>query len=138
MSTSAREGGLFAEPGRGGRRPILTVAGLSAWYGELRALHDVSFDVAPGEVLAVIGANGAGKSTLLKSITGMMNRGRAAHIEGTIDMTFLEDGTWTVVDFKTDADLDAEIEKYSRQVGWYVYAMRAMTGDEARGVLLGV
>ena len=86
MSTSAREGGLFAESGRGGRRPILTVAGLSAWYGELRALHDVSFDVAPGEVLAVIGANGAGKSTLLKSITGMMNRGQAARIDGTIDM----------------------------------------------------
>ena len=69
-----------------GRRPILTVAGLSAWYGELRALHDVSFDVAPGEVLAVIGANGAGKSTLLKSITGMMNRGQAARIDGTVDM----------------------------------------------------
>ena len=86
MSTSAREGGLFAESGRGGRRPILTVAGLSAWYGELRALHDVSFDVAPGEVLAVIGANGAGKSTLLKSVTGMMNRGQAARIDGTIDM----------------------------------------------------
>ena len=48
MSTSAPEGGLFAEPGRGGRRPILTVSGLSAWYGELRALHDVSFEVARG------------------------------------------------------------------------------------------
>ncbi len=86
MSTSGPEGGRFAGSGRGGGRPILTVSGLSAWYGELRALYDVSFDVAPGEVLAVIGANGAGKSTLLKSITGMMKRGRAAHIEGTIDM----------------------------------------------------
>ena len=87
MSTSAPEGGPAAEPGRGGaRRPILAVSGLSAWYGQLRALHDVSFEVAPGEVLAVIGANGAGKSTLLKSITGMMNRGRAARIEGVIDM----------------------------------------------------
>ena len=87
MSTSAPEGGPAAEPGRGGgRRPILAVSGLSAWYGQLRALHDVNFEVAPGEVLAVIGANGAGKSTLLKSITGMMNRGRAARIEGVIDM----------------------------------------------------
>lgn len=87
MSISAPEDGPATGPGRGGsRRPILTVSGLSAWYGQLRALHDVSFEVAPGEVLAVIGANGAGKSTLLKSITGMMHRGRAARIDGTIDM----------------------------------------------------
>ncbi|MEM9220803.1 MAG: ABC transporter ATP-binding protein [Pseudomonadota bacterium] len=85
MSTLARRGSLFAEAGRDGRFPILSVKGLSAWYGELRALFDVSFTVNPGEVLAVIGANGAGKSTLLKSITGMMNRGAAAHIEGAIE-----------------------------------------------------
>ncbi|WP_378944813.1 ABC transporter ATP-binding protein [Mesorhizobium sp. ANAO-SY3R2] len=85
MSTSVRKGGLFAKPGRDGRLPILSVSGLSAYHGELRALFDVSFDVIPGEVLAIIGANGAGKSTLLKSIVGMMNRGKTAHIEGVID-----------------------------------------------------
>lgn len=89
MSTSVRKGGrpggFFSAPGRGGRRPLLTVVDLSAYYGELRALFDVNFHVVPGEVLSVIGANGAGKSTLLKSIVGMMNRGRAAHIEGVVD-----------------------------------------------------
>ncbi len=88
MSTSApdeRRSGFFATAARDGKRPLLTVANLSAYYGELRALFEVTFQVVAGEVLSIIGANGAGKSTLLKSIVGMMNRGRAAHIEGVID-----------------------------------------------------
>jgi branched-chain amino acid transport system ATP-binding protein len=85
VSTSARKGGLFTRPGRGGKLPILSVSQLSAYYGELRALYDIIFDVNVGEVLAIIGANGAGKTTLLKSIVGMMNRGKTAHITGTID-----------------------------------------------------
>jgi branched-chain amino acid transport system ATP-binding protein len=64
----------------------LRIAGLSAYYGELRAIYDISLTVAPGDILAIIGANGAGKSTLLKSIVGMMNRGAAAHIRGRIEL----------------------------------------------------
>ncbi len=86
MSISEHKRGFFAEQGRGGKRPLLTVSDLSAYYGELRALFDIDFEVMPGEVLAIIGANGAGKSTLLKSMVGMMNRGKTAHITGTIDM----------------------------------------------------
>ena len=85
MSTLARKGNLFSKPGRGGQYPILSVEGLSAWYGELRALFDISFSVNPGEVVSVIGANGAGKTTLLKAMTGMMNRGKTARIEGRIE-----------------------------------------------------
>ena len=86
MSISEHKRGFFAEEGRGGKRPLLTVSELSAYYGELRALFDVEFQVMPGEVLAIIGANGAGKSTLLKSMVGMMNRGKTAHTTGSIDM----------------------------------------------------
>ena len=50
---------------------LLQVRGLSADHGQLRALHDVSLTVAPGEVHAIIGANGAGKSTLLRAIAGL-------------------------------------------------------------------
>ncbi len=66
------------------RRNLLRIAGLSAYYGELRAIFDVSLGVAEGDILSIIGANGAGKSTLMKSITGLMNRGRAAHTRGEI------------------------------------------------------
>lgn len=85
MSISVRKGNLFSKPGRDGRYPILTVDGLSAWYGELRALHGISFTANPGEVVSVIGANGAGKSTLLRAMTGMMNLGKTAHIAGRIE-----------------------------------------------------
>lgn len=85
MSILVRKGNLFSKPGRDGQYPVLTVERLSAWYGELQALFDIRFSVNPGEVVSVIGANGAGKSTLLRSMTGMMNRGSAAHISGIIE-----------------------------------------------------
>ena len=80
MSTSAADALADVEASA-----LLRVASLSAWYGELRAIVDVSFDLAPGDVLAVIGANGAGKSTLLKSIAGLMSHGTRSHIRGQIE-----------------------------------------------------
>jgi branched-chain amino acid transport system ATP-binding protein len=51
---------------------MLDVAGLSAAYGRVRVLHDVSLTVAAGECVTVIGANGAGKSTLLRCVAGLL------------------------------------------------------------------
>ena len=68
-----------------GEGALLRVSGLSAYYGELRALNNVTFEVQRGGIYAVIGANGAGKSTLLKAIVGMMRRGQAAHVTGRIE-----------------------------------------------------
>ena len=65
--------------------PVLRVASLSAWYGELRAVYDCSLELERGDVLAVIGANGAGKSTLLKSLAGLMSRGARTHVRGTVE-----------------------------------------------------
>ena len=59
-------------------------------------------------------------------------------VEGTLDLAFREGETWTVVDFKTDFDLDAQADTYRRQVAWYVYALSQLTGQPARGVLLAV
>lgn len=50
---------------------MLKVIGLSARYGSIQVLRRVTFHVAKGEIVALIGANGAGKSTLLRTISGM-------------------------------------------------------------------
>jgi ATP-dependent exoDNAse (exonuclease V) beta subunit len=59
-------------------------------------------------------------------------------IEGIIDLAFREDGAWTVVDFKTDAEIAGKKARYETQVLLYVEAIRAATGEGARGVLLSV
>src|SRR5271166_407644 len=58
--------------------PLLEVRALDAYYDDFQALFSVSLAVAPGEVVAVIGANGAGKSTLLKCIAGVIKCRRDA------------------------------------------------------------
>ncbi len=57
--------------GRAGA-PLLRVSDLFVNYGQVEALHGISLDVYPGEVVAIIGSNGAGKSTTMRAISGML------------------------------------------------------------------
>jgi branched-chain amino acid transport system ATP-binding protein len=52
---------------------MLKVDSISAGYGKLQILTDVSLEAAPGELTIVVGPNGSGKSTLMKSIAGLTN-----------------------------------------------------------------
>ena len=50
---------------------MLELKGVSTFYGNIQALHDISLKVEEGEIITLIGANGAGKSTTLMSISGI-------------------------------------------------------------------
>jgi ATP-dependent helicase/nuclease subunit A len=62
----------------------------------------------------------------------------ARMLEGVVDLAFVEDAAWVVVDFKTDADAAERRTLYQRQLRWYAYALTRLTGMEARAILLGV
>jgi branched-chain amino acid transport system permease protein len=61
----------WTEPAAGGA-PILVVEAVGKSFGNLRAVHDVSFTVAPGSITALIGPNGAGKTTLFNLVGGYL------------------------------------------------------------------
>lgn len=69
---------LAARPGAGAGTTVLSVRGLSIDYrtrrGAVRAVRDVSFDVAHGETLAIIGESGSGKTTMAVSLIGLSPR----------------------------------------------------------------
>lgn len=58
---------------------MLELRNMDAWYGNIRALHDISLRVDEGDIVTLIGANGAGKSTTLMTICGI-NRPRQGEI----------------------------------------------------------
>src|SRR5260370_603535 len=79
----------MADEPAGAAAPILATEGLTVRFGGLRALNNVNFAVAPGEIRAIIGPNGAGKSTLFNCLTGVL-RPTAGHIRfGGNDITGL-------------------------------------------------
>ncbi len=52
--------------------PLLQVDNIEVYYGVIKALKGISFEVNKGEIVALIGANGAGKTTILHTVTGLL------------------------------------------------------------------
>jgi len=69
--------------------PLLSVQGLCAFYGRAQILFDVDLEIAPGEVVALMGRNGAGKSTTMKAIMGLVERRGRVEFDGR-DLAGLE------------------------------------------------
>lgn len=69
--------------------PALRVSGLTHRYGPRTVLDDVTFDVAPGEVVAIIGASGAGKTTLFRCITQLVRADAGTVTLGGTDLSSL-------------------------------------------------
>jgi ABC-2 type transport system ATP-binding protein len=60
-------------------KPIITAHRLSKYYGRFVAVQDVSFQIAPGQIVALLGPNGAGKTTIMRMLAGFIapSEGRA-------------------------------------------------------------
>ena len=67
--------------------PSLRADSITAGYGGVPVIRDVSISVGPGEIVAVIGPNGAGKSTLLKSLVGILRVSSGRIVLGADDVT---------------------------------------------------
>ena len=66
---------------------LLVIEDLATSYGSIRAVHEVSFTVPKGEVVAVLGANGAGKTTLLHTISGLLKPNHGSVLYNGADIT---------------------------------------------------
>jgi branched-chain amino acid transport system ATP-binding protein len=60
----------------------MNVTELSAGYGDISVLHDVTIEVRPAEVVTLLGVNGAGKSTLLRAVSGLIPSSGSVQLDG--------------------------------------------------------
>jgi ABC-type branched-subunit amino acid transport system ATPase component len=67
---------------------MLTVEGVSAGYGAMTVLHDLTLAIGNGEAVAVVGANGAGKTTLVRTICGLNRASKGRIVKNGTDITF--------------------------------------------------
>jgi ABC-type branched-subunit amino acid transport system ATPase component len=66
---------------------VLDVASISAGYGALTVLRDVSLKVGDGEAVALVGANGAGKTTLVRTVCGLVRARGGSIVKNGTDIT---------------------------------------------------
>lgn len=112
------------------QQPVLSVEGVSYFYGLKQALNDVSFKVYPGRVTALLGPNGAGKTTLFSLITRLFDT-RVGRIE-ICGLSPSEAGSKAlaplgVVFQQTTLDLDLTVKQNLR----YFAALRGLSRKEA-------
>ncbi len=118
------------------------VARLARSHGRTMGSSRGEIDAAGRAVVAALAsplmarARGAGRRHRELPVTLPVDGGSL--IEGVIDLAFLEDGVWTVVDFKTDAEDPARRAGYLRQLRWYALAISNMSGLPARAALVSL
>jgi ABC-2 type transport system ATP-binding protein len=112
---------------------VLSVSALTKRYGELVALEDVSFDLAAGEVVAVVGPNGAGKTTLLAIVAGAQrsSAGTVSRGAGEVGWAPQQPALYAKLSVAENLELFARLEKIADPAA-AVERMLEQTGLSAR------
>ena len=118
---------------------------MAALHGRILGATEAEIEAASTAVTAAMG------HSLLERARAAMARGECRReapvagrddggtlIEGVVDLAFRESGAWTVVDFKTDHELDAELDRYRQQVTLYAELIARATGEPATPLLLRI
>ena len=66
--------------------PVIEVKNLSKYYGDYKAVNDISFEAKSGEILGFLGPNGAGKSTTMNMLTGYISSTEGKALINGIDI----------------------------------------------------
>jgi len=145
---------------------MLQIKGINVFYGAIQALNNVSAEVNPGEIVAIIGSNGAGKSTLLRTISGLLRpRGGSLTFEGKdlttmpaheivklgisqspegrrifTNMTVQENlqlGAFIRKDNEIEADQDLVLQRFPRLKERFKQSAGTMSGGEQQMLAIG-
>jgi len=116
-------------PERAAVSVALRVQALSKSYGDLQALEEVSFEAAPGELIAVIGPNGAGKTTLLSIIAGVQapSSGSVSRVPREVGWVPQQGAVYAKLSVAENLELFARLEGLADPPG-AVAGMLAQTG----------
>ncbi|HYP15077.1 MAG TPA: UvrD-helicase domain-containing protein, partial [Bryobacteraceae bacterium] len=77
-----------------------------------------------------------GSSEMLRELPVSLRLDGSRMLDGVLDLAYMSNEGWVVVDYKTDVDIDARLDEYENQLRWYLHALSSLTGHPARGVLL--
>ena len=110
---------------------ILQVDSINTYYGKSHILQDVSFDVAPGEAVALLGRNGVGKTTTLRSVMGLNPprngsirfkareiRGKPAHFMARAGIAYMPDDLRIFPDLTCEENLEIA-RRLSKRSGYW-------------------
>lgn len=138
----------MSEPVAASSTELVRIAGLTQSYGPNTVLNDVSFDLRPGEVHALLGANGAGKSTLIKVLAGLVDydlgsievcgqdvpRHTTGHALTRLGLAFVHQDLG-LLDHMTVSENIALATGYSRRLGMVDFAATARAAERATEAL---
>jgi ATP-dependent helicase/nuclease subunit A len=121
---------------------LAAIERLVDWNTRVLGSPDEERDAAVAAVQSTLGHPLLGRARLATRchreypLVSKLDDGRV--LEGVIDLVFVENNQWVIVDFKTDADTSERRAQYERQLQWYGFALQRLTNMPARAYLLQI